>query len=87
MKYGSLQKVLAAHPELLDGSGNYMTFKNGLSVLTNALEKILKPHIQYRKKVFEIKKNDEDMYILDINHTEQVRVSAICIANSDNRIF
>lgn len=87
MKYGSLQKGLAAHPELLDGSGNYMTFKNGLSVLTNALEKILKPHIQYRKKVFEIKKNDEDMYILDINHTEQVRVSAICIATPITEYF
>ncbi|WP_414839943.1 protoporphyrinogen oxidase [Carnobacterium sp. TMP28] len=80
MKYGSLQKGLAAHPELLDGSGNYATFKNGLSVLTEALEEILKPHIQYRKKVFEIKKNDEDVYILDINHTEQVRVGSICLA-------
>ncbi|MGB3161446.1 protoporphyrinogen oxidase [Carnobacterium sp.] len=80
MKYGSLQKGLAAHPELLDGSGNYATFKEGLSVLTEALEEILQPHIQYRKKVFEIKKNDEDVYILDINHTEQVRVGAICIA-------
>lgn len=80
MKYGSLQKGLAAHPELLDGSGNYMTFKNGLSVLTETLEEILKPHIQYRKKVTEIKKNDEGVYILDINHTEQVRVGAICMA-------
>lgn len=80
MKYGSLQKGLAAHPELLDSSGNYMTFENGLAVLTNALEEVLRPHIQYRKKVFEIKKNVENVYIIDINHTEQVRVGAICIA-------
>ena len=80
LKYGSLSKGLAHHPELLDGSGNYVTFEKGLSVLTEALEEELKGHIQYSKKVLEIKKNEEGTYILDINGKEQVRVGAICIA-------
>lgn len=80
MKYGSLTKGLKHHPELIDGSGNYITFQKGLSVLTEALEENLKPYIKYRKKVLEIKKNEQNTYVLDINHKEQVRVGAICIA-------
>ena len=68
------------HPELLDGSGNYVTFQKGLAVLTDRLTEILKPHIQTSKKVFEIKEGTEGTYIIDINRKEQVRVGAICIA-------
>lgn len=79
-EYGSLSKGIKHHPELLDGSGNYVTFKNGLAVLTDKLTEILKPHIQTSKKVFEIKENIEGTYIIDINRKEQMRVGAICIA-------
>lgn len=78
--YGKLSKGLADHPELVDGSGNYVTFKKGMSVLTKRLEDILKPHIQYSKKVLEIKKGIEGTYVIDINRKEQVRVGAVCIA-------
>ncbi|MER2131191.1 MAG: protoporphyrinogen oxidase [Carnobacterium inhibens] len=79
-KYGSLSKGIKHHPELLDGSGNYVTFKKGLSVLTDKLIEILEPHIQTSKKVFEIKENLEGTYIIDINRKEQMRVGAVCIA-------
>lgn len=79
-KYRSLSKGLAKHPELLDGDGNYATFDNGLSVLTENLEERLKCHIQFSKKVFEIKKSVGGTYILDINRKEQMRVGAIIVA-------
>lgn len=79
-QYGSLSKGIKHHPELLDGSGNYVTFQKGLAVLTDKLTEILKPHIQTSKKVFEIKQGIEGTYIIDINRKEQVRVGAICIA-------
>ncbi|MER2173569.1 MAG: protoporphyrinogen oxidase [Carnobacterium sp.] len=79
-KYGSLSNGIKHHPELLDGSGNYVTFQKGLAVLTDKLTEILKPHIQTSKKVFEIKEGTEGTYIIDINRKEQMRVGAICIA-------
>lgn len=79
-KYGNLSKAIKYHPELLDGSGNYVTFQKGLAVLTDKLIEILKPHIQTSKKVFEIKQGTEGTYIIDINRKEQVRVGAISIA-------
>jgi len=79
-KYGSLSKGIKHHPELLDGPGNYVTFQKGLSVLTDKLTEILKPHIQTSKKVFDIKQGNEGTYIIDLNRKEQVRVGAICIA-------
>ncbi|MFL2099234.1 protoporphyrinogen oxidase [Desemzia sp. FAM 23989] len=79
-EYGSIEKALLDHPELQDQSGNYATFAQGLSVLTNKLEEILKPHIQYSKKVVEIKSGVENTYILNINLKEEVRVGAICVA-------
>lgn len=79
-KYGTIEKALQEHPELEDRSGNYATFAHGLSVLTDKLEEILKPHIQYSKKVVEIKPGVENTYILNINLKEEVRVGAICVA-------
>lgn len=79
-QYGSIEKALLNHPELQDRSGNYATFAQGLSVLTNKLEEILKPHIQYGKKVVEIKPGIENTYVLNINLKEEVRVGAICVA-------
>ncbi|WP_035053750.1 protoporphyrinogen oxidase [Carnobacterium pleistocenium] len=79
-KYGRLSKGLKSHPELLDGSGNYVTFQKGLATLTDKLTEILKPNIQTSKKVFEINQGIEGTYVIDVNQTEQVRVGAICIA-------
>lgn len=79
-KNEDLSKALKKNTEWLDGSGNYMTFKNGLETLTNTLTEKLKEHIQYSKKVTEIKKSIEGTYILDINQKEQVRVGSVVVA-------
>lgn len=79
-EYGSISKGLAHHPELMDQSGNYVTFKQGLSKLTETLASILEPHIQYGKKVMEIRKGTQNTYILSINNKEEVRVGALCVA-------
>lgn len=79
-KYGSIEKALNNHPELQDRSGNYATFEKGLSVLVEKLEEILKPHIQYSKKVVEIKPSIENTYVLNVNLKEEVRVGAVCVA-------
>lgn len=79
-KHGQLTEAIQDHPEWLDGSGNYMTFKNGLETLTNSLAEKLKDSIQYSKKVTEIKKSIEGTYIVDINKKEQVRVGAVIVA-------
>ena len=49
-------------------------------MLTENLEERLKCHIQFSKKVFEIKKSVGGTYILDINRKEQMRVGAIIVA-------
>lgn len=79
-KYGNIEKALTNHPELEDRSGNYVTFDKGLSVLVDKLEEILKPHIQYSKKVVEIKPSIEGTYVLNVNLKEEVRVGAVCVA-------
>ncbi|WP_277630206.1 protoporphyrinogen oxidase [Atopococcus tabaci] len=79
-EHGSIIKGIHAHPEVLDGTGNYVTFKQGMSLLTNRLTDLLEDEIQYNKKVTEISKSIEGTYILDINNKEQMRVGAICIA-------
>lgn len=79
-EYGSISKGLAAHPELADQSGNFVTLRKGLATLTEKLAELLKPHIQYGKRVVEIRKGIENTYIVGINNKEEVRVGALCIA-------
>lgn len=79
-KYGNIIKGINAHPEILDGSGNYLTFKKGMAVVTDRLTELLKDEIQYNKKVTKINKSTEGTFILDINNKEQMRVGAICVA-------
>ena len=79
-EYGSISKGLAAHQELADQTGNFVTFKTGLSTLTEKLAEILEPHIQYGKRVVEIREGIKDTYIVGINNKEEVRVGALCIA-------
>lgn len=78
--FGQLNKAIQAHPEWIDGDGNELTFAKGLETLTKALEDEVSEHIQYSKKVTEIKKSAEGTYILDINHKEQVRVGTVIVA-------
>lgn len=89
-KHRRLSKGLAKHPEYFDGDGNYITFKEGLETLPKKIAASLESHIQYGKKVFEIKKNLEKTYIIDINRKEQMRVGAIIVATPSteyNRLF
>lgn len=79
-EYGHFSKAIKDHPEWLDGNHKEWTFKQGLETLTNALTKELSEHIQYSKKVTEVKKSIEGTYILDINHKEQVRVGTVIVA-------
>lgn len=79
-KHRRFSKGLAKHPEYFDGDGNYITFKEGLEVLPKKLAESLESHIQYGKKVFDIKENNESTYIIDVNHKEQIRVGAIIVA-------
>ncbi|WP_027107698.1 protoporphyrinogen oxidase [Lacticigenium naphthae] len=75
-----LPKGLVESSHLWDGKGNYVTFNEGLEVLTQKLVEELKPYIRYNKTVTEIKPNKEGTYILDINHKQQVRVGSVCVA-------
>src|SRR5699024_823234 len=77
---GTLVKAIEEHPELLDADGNYVTFEKGINVLTDRLTKELEDVIQYNQRVTEIKPSIEGTYILDINHKQQVRVGAVCVA-------
>lgn len=79
-QYGDLTKAIEANPNLLDGNGNQISFKQGLETLTKALLKEVKEHVLFSKKVTEIKKSIEDTYIIDINQKEQVRVGAVIVA-------
>lgn len=79
-QYGDLTKAIEANPDLLDGTGNQISFKQGLETLTTALLEEVKEHVLFSKKVTEIKKSIEGTYILDINHKEQVRVGAVVVA-------
>lgn len=79
-EYGDLTKAIEANPNLLDGTGNQISFKQGLETLTTALLEEVKEHVLFSKKVTEIKKSIEGTYILDINHKEQVRVGAVVVA-------
>lgn len=79
-QYGDLTKAIEANPDLLDGTGNQISFKQGLETLTTALLEEVKEHVLFSKKVTEIKKSIEGTYILDINHKEQVRVGAVIVA-------
>ncbi|MCC5889054.1 MAG: protoporphyrinogen oxidase [Alkalibacterium sp.] len=88
--YGTLTKTLEAHPELLDGDNNYITFDNGLETLSETLVENLDTAIRYSKKVTEIKKSINNTYILDINKKEQLRVDSIVVATDSgayNQIF
>ena len=80
-KHGSITKSIAHHPELLDTDGNYATFEKGLQVLTNKLADELKGYIDYNRKVTNIKADVQGTYVIDINHTHQVRVGAIIVAS------
>lgn len=79
-KHGNIIKAIQAHPEIHDGSGNFLTFSQGIGTLTNRLTDLLENEIEYSKKVTEIQKSDEGTYILDINNKEQMRVGAVCVA-------
>jgi oxygen-dependent protoporphyrinogen oxidase len=83
-KYGQITKGIQENQEWLDGEKNYWTFKKGLETLTGSLSNHLVDHIQYSKKVTEIKKIIEGTYILDINHKEQVRVGTIIVATDSS---
>lgn len=77
---GSLIKAIEDHPEIWDADGNYATFEKGLNVLTEKLTEELGDCIQYNQKVTEIQPSIQGTYILDINHKQQVRVGAVCVA-------
>lgn len=79
-QYGDLTKAIEANPDLLDGTGNQISFKKGLETLTTALFEEVKEYVWFSKKVTEIKKSIEGTYILDINKKEQVRVGSVIVA-------
>ncbi len=79
-EYGTLTKAIEAHPELLDGDGNFATFTEGLETLTRALTDQLENTIRYSKKVTEIKKSIKNTYIIDINNKKQLRVDSVLVA-------
>lgn len=88
--YGTLTKTLEAHPELLDGDHNYITFNTGLETLTEKLVSKVETSIRYSKKVTEIKKSINNTFILDINKKEQLRVDSVVVATDSgayNQIF
>ncbi len=89
-EHGTITKALEAHPELVDGDGNYLTFKDGLETLTRELSERLQQDIRYSKKVTDIKKSISHTYIVDINKKEQLRVDSVVVATDSgayNQIF
>lgn len=89
-EHGTITKALEAHPELIDGDGNYITFNQGLETLTKSLTDKVEPTIRYSKKVTDIKKSINNTYIIDINKKEQLRVHSIIVATDSgayNQIF
>lgn len=89
-EYGTITKAIEAHPEILDGQGNFATFKNGFETLTAHLASELEGDIRYSKRVTEIKKSINNTFILDINKKEQLRVDSVVVATDSgayNELF
>lgn len=80
-QYGSLIKGLAhmSHAPRSE-TIQYLTFDTGLEAIVEELRVYLKPHIQYGKKVYSIKKSLDHQYRLNVNENEEIMAAEVCIA-------
>ncbi|MGY3777262.1 protoporphyrinogen oxidase [Isobaculum melis] len=80
-QYGSLIKGLAQMNYVPRSETiQYLTFETGLEAIIEELKAYLKPHIQYGKKVYAIKKGLDHQYVLNVNENEEIMAAEVCIA-------